>query len=239
MIRFFSTCALLLLGLAPAAAQVAEITPKGALVEHYGSKARISSGEQVAGIVVGLLMSGPKATARPALFARVPAAWRGADMCVRVVSSDGRYEAVQAYAIGAAWRGGVARLPFKSDRHEELLKELESADIAVAVRRGACGEDSAEYAPAGWNEDIPADTDGARLLVNSARADEVYLVVGDADISCVPSQSSNRTAFDFICDLPGAILFGGEALSVEVNRVRRGSFDAAVAVVIPPSGVTP
>jgi hypothetical protein len=167
------------------------------------------------------------------LWAAVPAAWQGSRVCLRLVSSNGRYTAQQAYRVADDWAGGVTRLRYETAYSADLQSE-EFSSMAVRLTRGECGTVAAVYALTGWNTGYPAKIEKGVLLVNSFRASEVYLIdrATGKDIPCQPMGVDAQTSFDTKCPLPLEILTGAGRLELEINSVRRGTFDPVVLVSI-------
>jgi len=187
---------------------------------------------QISGAAIaGVMIVGPMTASPPALSARIPREWAGSDMCVMLVSDDGRYEAARDYAVPAGWTGGHADIPYPT-RYAAFLRETTTDTLAVTVRQGGCATSEDEYALAGWNADISSEPETAKLLVNSYRADEVYLIAHDTDeqIVCEELRKERRTAFDFACNLPARLVYGQGAVTIEVNRVRDGQIETAKVI---------
>lgn len=169
---------------------------------------------QISGVVVaGVLRHGdaPDGVGAVTLAADLPPEWAGSEVCARVLSSDGLYEASNIYGVPADWTGGRASLPFPSS-YSELLAEAEPGEIAVQIAQGPCDTLSSLTAVAIWNEEGNAQLD---LLINAFRADEVFIYAdGVADpVRCTPLALSGASAFDYRCALPEG-LSGQVALSI-------------------------
>lgn len=177
---------------------------------------------------MGLVASGTSDPSRQQITARVPAGWGGKPICASVVSSDGRYEARGSYIVPEGWQGGELELAFPT-RFGAELREFEADDMGVMVSDRGCDAPLAEpvLVPAAWN--ASGFSGSARLLVNSFRAEETYLIVAEhnLDITCAPLANTRRTAFDTECELPQELLDGGGVVMVELNRVRRGAIAPA------------
>lgn len=170
--------------------------------------------------IVGLLSLGAPAERATPLTAAIPAGWRGGEVCARVVSSDGLYEARGQYLVPEDWSGGIAEFDFPTGYGGKVL-DIPSASMAVLVSRGDCDADTPPLAIAGWR----TEPDGAVVvLVNSYRSDETYLLFPESgsDADCEPNPDPQRTAFDMICVIPPALVAAGGEIAIEVNRVRRG-----------------
>lgn len=165
--------------------------------------------------------SRPEAAGVPRIAAWLPGDWAGNMACLRVISSDGLYEAQNSYAIAADWLGGLVELPYPS-RATKALQERRQVDIALAVTKGGCDGAGDEASLALW-ADEPATV--LTLYVNSFRADEVLVYHEDqpelAPVNCDRAGAENRTAFDMVCALP-AEWFAGAAVNVTLLPVKNG-----------------
>ncbi len=221
---------------APAASQQAApagaVAPLGTPRETFLSAAEISGS-----IVVGIQLRGPTAQERPHLSAIVPAAWQGRTMCVRLTSNDGRYVAEQAYEIGASWQGGLVALTYDTT-YPTQLRDYSASQMAVRIALGTCAAPEGTFAVAGWDIGEAGAIEGGLLMINSFRADEVYLIdrATGRDIGCQAIGDGPRTSFDTYCPLPLDLLRGAGQLRLEVNRVRRGVFDPVALVDIEKAG---
>lgn len=213
--------------LGASSAQQASVPPAGELVESYAPVAEISGTP-----IVGLVSAGEPSQSN-VIAARVPAPWAGANVCARMVSSDGRYEATRSFSVPADWQGGIAALDFPT-RFGAEISALEDMELGVSVTEGGCDgpEGEAVMIPAAWSsKDLGTQ---AVLLVNSFRADETYILVSQLglDITCEPLSSEKRTAFDAMCRLPESLVESGQRVQLELNRIRRGSLMAGELFVI-------
>ncbi len=199
-----------------------EIPPVGDLKEVYHEAAVISGG-----VIVGVMRSGPPSDVSPFLSAKLPTDWADVEICARVVSSDGRYQAERAYLVPSGWRDNVALMPYQT-RFPEKLARYDSEHIAVAVSQGNCGARPTRFVPASWNAEELSEDHGIVLLVNSIRASEVYLFAGRdltaSEVLCMPADKGSRAAFDYRCEIPVNDLSGG-VVEVELNRVRDRKLD--------------
>ncbi|WIY52338.1 hypothetical protein O9Z70_12830 [Devosia sp. YIM 151766] len=209
-----------LLGGANAAmAQGTALEERGELRERYAPSADISGSA-----VIGLVAARAGPAVPNAIIASIPAGWAGQDICARMVSSDGRYDATRPFFVPAAWPAGLARLDIPT-RFEAQLNALEEVALGVAVSLGDCDQANEErqFVPAAWGSAALGET--LLLLVNSFRADEAYLYFPEsgADVDCAPAAIEARTAFDMVCPLPAELVAQGGAQAAELNRVRRGT----------------
>lgn len=223
----FAMASVVLLAVTPAGGQDAGVSPLSDLVESLAPAAEISGTP-----VIGIVSPGTRGQGN-VIVARIPAAWAGAAVCARVVSSDGRYEALRSFSVRPDWPGGLATMDFPT-RFGAELAEFADVELGIGVAAGRCDspETTLTIVPAAWNS---ADLgSGGLLLVNSFRAEETYLLAGQLslDITCQPLDSSKRTAFDSMCPLPQSLFESGLLVEVELNRIRRGSLMLGEVFVI-------
>ncbi|MEQ6248122.1 hypothetical protein ABMC89_04450 [Sulfitobacter sp. HNIBRBA3233] len=152
------------------------------------------------------------------LSSNLPAGWAGGTICTRVRSGDGLYEASNEYDIPSDWAGGNAVLPFPS-AYQDLLATLEPNDLAVSISNGECASSPGETAIAIWNE--ATATTELSLLVNSFRADEVFVYLGDDPkaIRCEAMNDRAMSSFDSVCALP---LEQNGMVAVTLYRISNG-----------------
>ena len=209
----------LLAGALAAPAVAAPLEGRAALVERYAPAADISGAP-----LVGLVAGRSGAVLPQTVTARIPGAWAGETLCVRLVSSDGRYSAFRPFDVPADWQTELAQLAIPT-QFESQLNQLQPEELGILVSLDDCSGGAAgeRIVPATWSGDGLAP--GAVLLVNSFRADEAYLfdAASGSDVSCAPLAVATRTAFDTACPLPEAWTGGSGVLELELNRVRRGS----------------
>ena len=109
-------------------------------------------------------------------------------------------------------------LPFPS-AYQDLLATLDPNDLAVSISNGECASSPGEKAVAIWNE--ATATTELSLLVNSFRADEVFIYLGDDPkaIRCEPMNDRAMSAFDSVCALP---LKQNGMVAVTLYRISNG-----------------
>lgn len=203
--------------IAVASSAIAQELPLSGSADFYE---RYEAAAQITGTpVVGLVALGAGA-APAALQAAIPKDWQG-EVCARLVSSDGRYEARGQYTLPSDWSGGATTLSYPTG-YDKQLAALAPQSMAVLVSLGACEGQITDVAIAGWKS--ATEGSGALLMVNSFRADETYIILpSGADIGCMPVETVQRTAFDVTCAIPAEALVAGEPVEIELNRVRRGA----------------
>lgn len=184
--------------------QLNEIVRAGALI----------SGSVVAGVLVR-----ETGGAGVSLRGYIPEDWKGQPVCAQVRSIDGLYEAIGQYTVPAGWTGGIAPLDFPT-KNAALLESAAEDALAVRVTQGHCGEaENARTSVALWNASGMSRAD---LLLNSFRADNVFVYVGarETPVRCLPIEHPGRTAFDSKCPLDLAGLSG--AVELEIYRIVEG-----------------
>lgn len=227
MQRTFAMAVVGLCAIGQVIGQEMNVSPIGDLVESYAPAAEISGTP-----IVGLVSAGPAGQSN-VITTRLPEQWAGTTLCARMVSSDGRYEAARPYGVPSGWQGGVATMDFPT-RFGTEIAALTTLELGVSVTAGACDEPAGEavMVPAAWSS-VGLGSD-AVLLVNSFRADEIYVLASEMglDITCEPLSSEKRTAFDAMCPLPARLFESGERVRLELNRIRRGSLMAGELFII-------
>ncbi len=237
MIRFirFFLFALVLpqAGIAQTTLSLANDPEEGKTVFHEALlKAARISGAVVVGVQARTLVEGPVD-----FRAHVPAAWADQMICVRVVSADGLYEAVNTYHVDAAWRGGSAEFPYPDvpfpTEYGQRLSESVANGLAIRVSRGDCtAGQTTEATVAFWNTTALTEL---TLLINSFRADRVFAYVGqDAPpVKCEPVDLQGRTAYDTVCVIKDRPQPGN--VDVSIYRVKTGGASAEdkITVVFP------
>ncbi|BCH15559.1 hypothetical protein [Mesorhizobium sp. L-2-11] len=184
--------------------------------------------------VSGIQFGGAQSPKHPVLSAYIPSSWSNEEICVRLMSADGRYVFEQRHQLGKKWKDRLLSWPQETG-YTEILRGYEAGDMAVRVSREPCGQKPSTFAIAAWNVEEEGNHP-VRLLVNSLRADEVYFVDQKTgkDYSCARLREGARTAFDAECPIPQDLLAAGEALALEVNQIRRGTPDATAVITIEP-----
>ncbi|MCQ0971982.1 hypothetical protein MLD63_16285 [Paracoccus sp. TK19116] len=145
-------------------------------------------------------------TGAPTVTAHVPASWAAADVCLRVMSADGRYQSENAYTLGSDWQGGSLDLDYPT-RFAGDLAEF-GQNLAVMLTAGLCEDPVAEATPVHWGGD--ATDMPLSIALNTARSDETYLFFPARsdlpDVLCTRSDADVQTAFDTLCPIPDNLL---------------------------------
>lgn len=171
--------------------------------------------------------------AADAIVADIPVDWAPGPVCLALLTQDGLYEYRSTYAPPPGWDGEQpVMLPFEPTT--DVLARYPREEVALLAHRGACDVPEAPIAPASWP--AAADDGGTivELLINSFRADEVFLVVGTppdvALAECAAVETGARVAFDFRCPLRIDSFHG--PTPVQVMRLRNQTRDPRVEVDI-------
>lgn len=192
------------------------------------------SGGRIAGFQAVL----PAGEADHRVLAWIPADWAGREICLRAMSADGLYEAIDTYKVPDDWRGGLENLEYPT-KHAPRVTSFEDGDIAVSVQAGDCdtqdeNEDESQAGGEGialalWNAGA---ADPMRLLVNSFRADEALIYYGSqAPIACTRIEDGARVAFDMTCTIPPEVFVNGVA-SLVVMTIKDGELGDEVPVTL-------
>ncbi|NOR63724.1 MAG: hypothetical protein GQ535_14680 [Rhodobacteraceae bacterium] len=170
--------------------------------------------------------------APPQFSVILPQSWGGGVFCMRVVSSDGLYEAENTYQIPSTWQGGAAVLDYPTSTPGRLAA-LRPEEIAISSANGACGDTSGEIAVTFWEGAQVADS--VSLLINAFRAEETYLYFDDEpsipDIKCSVSSAAIRASFDTICTIPAALI-RGRPVEATILPIKNGELGREVSVIL-------
>ncbi len=182
-------------------------------------------------VIVGLVLQ--KATAEPGAAARsvlaaIPPAARAGGVCLRVVTSDGLYQGRVAYDPVGPGAEPVALLPYETSTAQVFA--YAEPDVAALAFPCAPGGALTRIGVATWAADDAAPLSGtAELLINSFRADQAFVALGDGpQFDCVKLTDGSRAAFDFRCAIPVDLLAEGAALTL--FRARGASLDPEITV---------
>lgn len=202
-------------------------------IEGYVFNERVQPSAEISGsVILGLVAQGNPTTPRPSLSAWIPVDWAGTEICARVRTIDGLYEADLEVDVGADWAGGILPLPFPTDETERL-RDMMPGSVAVYVRHQGCRANEGPGSVAYWN--VGADEgEPLLLLVNAFRADEVYVYAAGQEaqppLSCTKAEGEALSAFDTICTIPRDRLESGTT-ELQVYRLRDAAFDPPVTAV--------
>lgn len=215
---------------APVATQAADTVTLigGEFNEDLRSASEISGA-----FVLGIAGIGAVSEIRPSLNVYMPSDWSGRLFCVRMISVDGLYVALNTYRLNPEWTGGNVTIPFPSE-HAEYLKRWLPEDMAVRTRLGACDGEKGDDTVAYWN--VEPDGAAISILVNSFRADKVYFYAGDdpaaEPILCRRSEATAQAAFDTVCPVPEGALAGSDMVTLELYRIRNRQRDPPIFVTL-------
>ena len=174
----------------------------------------LRDGAKISGVViVGVMQHG--ADLGPSLGVELAPNWTEKNICVRVLSSDGFYEAENIYPLPDDWSGGRAELAFPT-LHGDILSALPKDGVAVRIEPGDCSMPTTKSALALWNGDNKMQS---TILINAFAADEVFVYAGETAIRCEALLMSGLSAYGHACQLPND-LHG--AIELTVYRVKNG-----------------
>jgi hypothetical protein len=177
-------------------------------------------------VIVGVMTASvARAVLDNALGVRNPAL-DGANVCLRVTSRDGAYRSENEYRVSAPADAPV-QLPYRSGMKRILTEYAQRPGaIAVSVTRGSCAQSgSANFlVPSQLGRQGAAlKTGDITLLINGFDATDVYYHVTGMPPTelrdCRYIEEGRRTAFNFICEIPAALLAAaGPPLRMEIVR---------------------
>jgi hypothetical protein len=172
--------------------------------------------------VAGLHVHAAATDGVPVLRILVPETSTGREFCVRAITADGFYEAVNTFLLPEGFTGGVGLIPFGT-RQPDKLAGLEPRELGIAVLEGPCrdGGGAQKIVPAFWNADPGAVDAPASLAVNSMRAERVFLYLGDTGsvVVCEPIDGPVRHNFDTVCNFDLSDLPAGEDTVLRIVAV--------------------
>lgn len=172
--------------------------------------------------VAGFHVHAEGAGGQPVLQVLIPVNPDIREVCVRAITADGYYEAVNTYLLPENFAGGVGLIPFAT-REPEKLAGLDPREFGVAVLQGRCRDAGGfqKILPAFWNADPEAGDAPVTLAVNSMRADRVFLYLGDTGtvVICEQVDGPVRHNFDTICKFDLSSLPEGEDTTLRIIAV--------------------
>lgn len=167
----------------------------------------------------------------PKVTAHIPASWAAKELCLRVMSADGRYQSENAYTLDPDWQGGSLNLDYPT-RFAGDLTEF-GRDLAVMLTMGLCDDPVEEATPVHWGGDV-ADRP-LSIALNTARSDETYLFFPERsdlpDVLCARSDADVQTAFDTLCPIPDELL-EPQLMEAVVVSFKNGELGAESALKI-------
>ena len=173
----------------------------------------------------------------PEFAVRVPSAWAGGVVCLRVQTADALYEATAQLELPAELAGSLVPFRYESiyrDKFWEANSDSLPADaLAALLSEGDCATARPGTAPS--LPVVGAVAEGSRpvLLVNTFRAEAGFAnVVGSEEtFPCEPISAPVRTAYDMRCPLP--LQAGAEApVQVTVWPIKDGELGLPIEVSV-------
>ena len=176
-------------------------------------------------LIAGLAGVGRGSVLPLRIEAWVPGQWKDQSICIMLRSRDGRYEAYQSFAVPASWQSDHYVFDFSEARERDFLKR-EVRQLAPIVHLGECGSDVLDISLAYWGGQAEDAGTQSLVFVNAMRAEEssIYFFADETEIQCAVLDAADRQVFDFVCEADGR----HGTHRIEVNRIRRGSYDDAV-----------
>ncbi len=225
-------CSALFAALAPglAGAQTIEVSK---LHENLRLAANVS-GDIVVGFHYDTSVEG---ASLPQLNADLLTDWKDKRTCLRFVSDDGLYEAAYEVSFPGLNTSRHAAIPLEKAEKKKFLRKFPADSMAVTfgtMSANGCSGVLQRVAAVAWNRSLsPESSAGYVLKVNSRNADEVYIVFPDGrDVTCEKRDTPQRVAFDHICRIEASWLKEGNPSEIEINQIRRGSFDPPVYLTL-------
>jgi len=182
--------------------------------EQYASNVPVSGRILVGAVLVG-------ETTNSDFAVRIPSASYN-EVCVKVQSRDGSYNAENSYQLDNVGKGGVFSLEYPS-KHIDMLKNMKINEIAVISTPGNCAEQKHIDKVYLSYRGEPATTNKLYVLANSGRSDVfMRLQVANAKTNhrCSAIDEGVRTGFDTLCEIEPSALRQGEN---EITLLRRQS----------------
>ncbi len=153
------------------------------------------------------------------LSARLPDEFRDRNVCLELVSANGRYSVRESYRYDDAGGAGASPLDpvgfeFQT-AHADYLRRQGENGVAALLTSGDCDDVRSTPTVVIWDGSVDGDIE---LLINSFDADSVFAYVSDIEdpIPCSPVNAESLSAYDTICVIDSAGLTG--TVDVELYR---------------------
>ena len=198
----------------------------GAVVDNYFNESPVTADAVVTGFVryATNVSAGPRTTE---VLADVPADWAGSEICIKVTTNDGLYSGRGRFASPAKWAASdIAAFAYETDTRE--IFEYSQSDIAVVAKPGNCDEPLTSLTIASWGAASSELEPLGYLLLNSFRADAVFLLIGESEVDCEPIMKGPRASFDFRCPIDIELISGGA--EAQIYRLRGQSADPPLLI---------
>ena len=153
------------------------------------------------------------------LAALLPDKFRDRNVCLELVSANGRYSVRESYRYddaGAADASLLGPIGFEfRTAHADYLRSQGENGVAALLTSGDCDDVRSTPTVVIWDG---VDDGGIELLINSFDADSVFAYIADTDdmIPCAPVRAESLSAYDTVCVIDSADLTG--ALDIELYR---------------------
>ncbi|ETX11427.1 hypothetical protein OCH239_20100 [Roseivivax halodurans JCM 10272] len=134
--------------------------------------------------------------------------------CVRINSTNGRFEAVNTYSVGAAVPATGGIFPYFGS----YKPDLDEMRAVTLVKVGHCGDRTDLVVPSVWQDaEEKADRDALHVFVNSAGNPTIAVPGSDPDfVECSDVSDDTTLKYTSACILPRDVL----APHLEDGRVR-------------------
>jgi hypothetical protein len=130
---------------------------------------------------------------------------RPLDLCVQLVTRDGRYTAIHQYRLPETTQESYAQINVAGQsRYPEVYRQVSPRDFAVVARSGVCPADGGPVIPVFWNSP-PLETAPRTLVIAVQTGDrEATLYLGgktahQPGLPCAEVADEHVAAFDALC----------------------------------------
>jgi hypothetical protein len=218
-------------------AQGIELAEEGGFREWYDERAARVRGDIVMGVM--LVEDGAPRPSHDVAVPLMPGpAGETREVCVRITSKDGRFEAENTYRVDGAYPEPGGAFPYRG----EYAALVADARAVALVREGSCVEGSEVAAPSLWGgRPAPAPGGEATLYVyvNSA-GNPTDVAVGDEYFACADGTDPDALKYTAACAIPLPALAraardGAARLTVFVTR-SLGEEEFDLTVLVPHDG---
>lgn len=196
-------------------------TPLARLKTHPLQESYLDEAPVSGRVIAGVTLAGHSSSTVLSLLPPVTAA--GGNVCVEVMTRDGRYWSKNTFQLPASISVTPVVLEYPSD-HQDFLKQQKSGDLAVLGSARECSETDAGTVFLSSTGDAGPGEPVVSIFVNSARSDTYLSVTNDANkrrpARCEIIQEGRRTGYDTICRINLSEL-AEPAGSLAIKIVRR------------------
>lgn len=186
-------------------------------------------------IVMGVMLSDDSSS--PALpYLSTANHWITSDaetqVCVRIVTKDGRYEAENTYVVPQRYQQSSAEFPYDGTRSDILTRE----PAAALVKIGSCGSRDAVAVPVLPQTETAPKLDLLHVFINAAgnAVDVAWGRGRDQTADCVDVTELDGLKYTSRCDVPLSALQGGGPTSLTFFVARGNTEENFRLSVLPP-----